>query len=263
LPSTSRPLATVILAAGQGKRMQDPTKPKVLYEIAGITLIGHVLKLAEFVRSERTIVIVGFGKEKVIEYVSSVFPNAEFATQAEQHGTGHAMQQTAAQLENYKGDILVLYGDVPLLSNETVSNLIEVHRNSIAKATVLSALYEDPTGYGRIVRSAEGQHLKAIIEERDATPEIKKIKEMNSGIYVFQAEYLYPALKKLQPNNDQKEYYLTDVFSLLIDEFGTDAVGIYQTKNPVEVSGVNTKDQLQVLENIFIGSHTKLHPSMI
>ncbi len=234
--------------------MQDPTKPKVLYEIAGIPLIGHVLKLAESVQSERAIVIVGFGKEKVIEYVSSVLPHAEFAIQSEQHGTGHAMQQTASQLENYEGDILVLYGDVPLLSNETVSNLIEVHRNSNAKATVLSALYEDPTGYGRIVRSDDGKHLKAIIEERDASADIKKIKEMNSGIYVFQAESLYPALKKLQPNNDQKEYYLTDVFSLLIEEFGTDSVAIYQTKDPVEVSGVNTKDQLLELEKVFLAS---------
>ncbi|MFI5263899.1 MAG: sugar phosphate nucleotidyltransferase, partial [Candidatus Kapaibacterium sp.] len=200
------------------------------------------------------IVIVGFGREKVMEYISSIAPGSEFVVQAEQHGTGHAMQQTSSLLENYKGDILVLYGDVPLLSENAVKQLLQVHRNSGAKATVLSAIYEDPTGYGRIVRSEDEKHLKAIIEERDANPEIKKIKEMNSGIYVFQAEYLYPALAKLQPNNDQKEYYLTDVFSSLIQEFGPASVAISQTKNPVEVSGVNTKDQLQELERVFLAN---------
>src|SRR5689334_8057957 len=200
--------------------MQDPTKPKVLYEIAGIPLIGHVLKLAQSAGSERTIVIVGFGKEKVIEYISSLFPETEFAIQAEQHGTGHAMQQTASLLEHYNGDILVLYGDVPLLSENSIKQLLDVHRNSGAKATVLSAIFDDPTGYGRIVRTNDGKYLKAIVEERDASPDIKQIKEMNSGIYVFNALYLYPALAKLQPNNDQKEYYLTDVFASLIEEFG-------------------------------------------
>ena len=232
--------------------MQDPTKPKVLYEIAGIPLVGHVLKLAKGIGSERTIVIVGFGKEKVIEYVSSSFPETEFAIQSEQLGTGHAMQQTADLLENYQGDILVLYGDVPLLSEASVKNLLEVHKNSGAKATVLSAIFEDPTGYGRIVRTDDGKYLKAIIEERDANAEIKKIKEMNSGIYVFQAAHLYPALANLQPDNNQKEYYLTDVFKLLIEEFGSSSVAIARTENPVEVSGVNTKEQLLELEKIYL-----------
>jgi bifunctional UDP-N-acetylglucosamine pyrophosphorylase/glucosamine-1-phosphate N-acetyltransferase len=254
LPDLSRSLATVILAAGQGKRMQDPTKPKVLYEIAGIPLIGHVLRLAQDARSERTIVIVGFGKEKVMEYISSGFPNVEFVVQAEQHGTGHAMQQTSSMLKEYRGDILVLYGDVPLLSETTVKDLLEVHRNSGAKATVLSAIYEDPAGYGRIIRSHDDKYLQAIVEERDANPEIKKIKEMNSGIYVFEAKYLYPALAKLQPNNDQKEYYLTDIFALLIEEFGTTSVAIHTTLDPLEVSGVNTKEQLLELENIYLKS---------
>ena len=231
--------------------MQDPTKPKVLYEIAGVPLIGHVLHLSEKVGSERTIVIVGFGKDKVMDYISSINPNSEFAIQAEQLGTGHALQQTGPLLENYRGDILVLYGDVPLLSKETVQNLLVTHTTSQAKATVLSAIYEDPTGYGRIVRSEDGKHLKEIIEERDASPEVKKIKEMNSGIYVFQAESLYPLLIKLQPNNQQKEYYLTDVFALLLEKFGSDAVSIYQTKKADEVSGINTKEQLQALEIIF------------
>jgi len=232
--------------------MQDPTKPKVLYELAGIPLIGHVLRLARNVGSERTIVIVGFGKEQVIEYISPHYSTVEFVPQAQQLGTGHAMQQTAELLEYYEGDILVLYGDVPLLSDLTINELLEVHRNSEAKATVLSAVYDDPTGYGRIIRFHDKKHLVKIIEERDASPEIKKIKEMNSGIYVFQAEYLYPALAKLEPNNDQKEYYLTDVFAQLIKEYGMSSVAIHRTLDPVEVSGVNTKEQLQDLESIYL-----------
>jgi bifunctional UDP-N-acetylglucosamine pyrophosphorylase/glucosamine-1-phosphate N-acetyltransferase len=252
LSTTTRPLATVILAAGQGKRMQDPTKPKVLYEIAGVPLIGHVLKLAGSIGSQRTIVIVGFGREKVIEYVSSVFPGTEFAIQAEQHGTGHAMQHTADLLQDFNGNILVLYGDVPLLSEASVKNLLEVHEYSGAKATVLSAVFEDPTWYGRIVRSHDGKYLQAIVEERDASPDIKEIKEMNSGIYVFGSEYLFPALAKLKPDNNQREYYLTDVFKIFIGEFGTSSVAISQTENPVEVSGINTKDQLLELEKIYL-----------
>ncbi|MDP4218844.1 MAG: NTP transferase domain-containing protein [Bacteroidota bacterium] len=252
MPQTFPPLATVILAAGQGKRMQDPTKPKVLYEIAGIPMIGHVLKLASQIGSQRTIAIVGFGKEQVNQYVSSAYPQTEFAIQSEQLGTGHAMQMTSGLLSNFEGDILVLYGDVPLLSESTVQTLLNTHRASGAKATVLSAIFEDPSGYGRIVRSDDGKHLKAIIEDRDADPEVKKIKEMNSGIYVFQAASLYPALAKITPNNNQKEYYLTDVFGILIGEFGTDSVAISVSRNPVEVSGVNTKDQLQELERIYL-----------
>ena len=252
MPTSSRPLATVILAAGQGKRMQDPTKPKVLYEIAGIPLVGHVLQLAKGIGSERTIVIVGFGKEKVISYASSSFPKTEFAVQTEQLGTGHAMQQTANLLENYSGDILVLYGDVPLLSGSTVKNLLEVHENSGALATVLSAIFEDPAGYGRIVRTHDEKYLESIIEDRDANPDIKAIKEINSGIYVFQAKYLYPALSQLKADNNQKEYYLTDVFKILIAEFGSSSVAISQTPDPIEVSGINTKDQLQELEKIYL-----------
>lgn len=232
--------------------MQDPTKPKVLYEIAGIPLVGHVLQLAKGIGSERTIVIVGFGKEKVIEYASSSFPETEFAVQAEQLGTGHAMQQTANLLENYSGDILVLYGDVPLLSASTVQNLLEVHENSGALATVLSAIFEDPAGYGRIVRTHDEKYLEAIIEDRDANPEVKAIKEINSGIYVFQAKYLYPTLSQLKADNNQKEYYLTDVFKILIAEFGSSSVAISQTLNSIEVSGINTKEQLLELEKIYL-----------
>jgi bifunctional UDP-N-acetylglucosamine pyrophosphorylase / glucosamine-1-phosphate N-acetyltransferase len=252
LATTTTPLVTVILAAGQGKRMQDPTKPKVLYELAGTPLIGHVLAQAKSVESSRTIVIVGFGRDKVIEYVKSVSPQSEFAVQDQQLGTGHALQQTTSVLEGFDGNILILYGDVPLLTNETIANLLDAHRSAGARATILSAIFDDPTGYGRIVRTDDGKHLKAIVEHRDASTEILAIREINSGIYVFDAKTLFAFLHKLETNNNQAEYYLTDVFKMIVEAYGEDSVALSVTQNPIEVSGVNTKDQLAALEEYYL-----------
>ena len=228
--------------------MQDPTKPKVLYEIAGKPLVGHVLDLANKIHSTKQVVIIGFGRDQVKAYIESSYSGVDFAVQEEQHGTGHAMMQTATHLADFDGDILVLYGDVPLLTQETATRLIENHRSSGAKATVLSSILDDPTGYGRIVRTADGKHLERIVEERDASPEIRQIKEWNSGIYVFDSTALYPILQELEPNNDQGEYYLTDVFTFLTELFGPEAVSVIMTSDPTEVAGINTKDQLTALE---------------
>lgn len=247
-----KPLAVVILAAGQGKRMQDPAKPKVLYEIAGKPLVAHVLDLAEKMHSIRKVVIVGFGREQVKEYIEKNYSGVQFVIQDEQLGTGHAMMQTAAHLQHFDGDILVLYGDVPLLSQATATKLLETHDSANAKATVLSSVLDDPAGYGRIVRTHDGRHLEKIVEERDATPKEKKIKEWNSGIYVFDAKTLYPILKQLEPNNEQGEYYLTDVFAFIISRYGPHAVSIMITEDSIEVAGVNTKDQLSALEREYV-----------
>jgi bifunctional UDP-N-acetylglucosamine pyrophosphorylase/glucosamine-1-phosphate N-acetyltransferase len=252
LSTQPKPLVTVILAAGQGKRMQDPTKPKVLYELAGKPLVGYVLDLAAGAASSRTVAIVGFGREHVMEYVTSIAAGTEFAIQDKQLGTGHALQQTTPLLNDFDGDILILYGDVPLLRQETVQSLIAAHRNSGARATILTAIFEDPTGYGRIIRTSDAKHLKAIVEERDASPEIKAIKEMNSGIYVFDAKTVFEFLDQLRTNNDQGEYYLTDVFAMITAKYGDDSVGLYVTDLPIEVSGVNTKDQLSELEGYYL-----------
>lgn len=232
--------------------MQDPTKPKVLYELAGTPLVGHVLAQAQGVDSSRTIVIVGFGRDKVINYVKSVAPQAEFAVQDQQLGTGHALQQTTPLLEGFDGNILILYGDVPLLSSETIANLLATHQSTGARATILSAIFEDPTGYGRIVRTGDGKHLKAIVEHRDASEEILKIQEINSGIYVFDAKTLFSFLHKLETNNNQAEYYLTDVFKMIVDAYGDASVALSVTPNAIEVSGVNTKDQLGALEEYYL-----------
>jgi UDP-N-acetylglucosamine diphosphorylase/glucosamine-1-phosphate N-acetyltransferase len=248
------PLVTVILAAGQGKRMQDPTKPKVLYELAGKPLVGHVLELAKSVDSERTIVIIGYGREKVKEYIESISPSTEYAVQEPLLGTGHALQQTTPLLNNFDGNILVLYGDVPLLQKETIEKLLASHIDSGARASILTAIFDSPAGYGRIVRSIDNKHLQAIVEDRDASPEVKLIKEINSGIYVFDAKTLFQFLDKLKTDNDQKEYYLTDVFSMIVAAYGDSSVALSVAELPIEVSGVNTKDQLSALEEYYLES---------
>jgi UDP-N-acetylglucosamine diphosphorylase/glucosamine-1-phosphate N-acetyltransferase len=250
----SKQLVTVILAAGQGKRMQDPTKPKVLYELAGKPLVGHVLDLAKNVASQRTIVIVGFGRDKVQAYIELVAPKTEFAIQEPLLGTGHALQQTTPLLGNFDGNILVLYGDVPLLQQATIERLLASHSEAGVRATILTAIFDNPAGYGRIVRTNDGKHLKAIIEHRDASDEVREIKEINSGIYVFDAKTLFEFLDKLKTDNDQKEYYLTDVFSMIVASYGDHSVALSVAELPIEVSGVNTKEQLAALEEYYLES---------
>ena len=245
---TDTNLAVVILAAGQGKRMQDPTKPKVLYELADKPLVGHVLDLAKRLGAGRIITIVGFGREKVISYINDSYKGVEFAIQSEQLGTGHAVRQTQGLLDFYSGDVLILYGDVPLTSEATLKSMLATHYKSGAKATVLSTMIDNPTGYGRIVRSSDGKHLEKIVEEKDADDQIRRIREINSGICIIDSEELFRALTEVTPNNSQKEYYLTDVFTILIARHGKQAVALEVAPDPIEVTGVNTKEQLQELE---------------
>lgn len=244
-------LAAVIMAAGQGKRMQDPTKPKVLYPLAEKPLVSYVISLCQQLGCDRTIAIIGYGRDQVQSYLQEAFPFVETAIQDQQLGTGHAVQQAEASLNGFEGDILVLSGDVPLLTIETARNLITQHKTSNALATVLTVDLENPHGYGRIVRSG-GSTLEKIVEEKDATDDIRKLREINSGIYVFNAQALFPALSGLSNQNAQGEYYLTDVFASIIAEHGSDRVAVYKGTDPIEVSGVNTKDQLLELEAEFL-----------
>ncbi len=242
-----RPLASVIMAAGQGKRMQDPTLPKVLYPIGGEPMLGHVVRLCEQVKAFPIICIIGYGRDAVSAYLSEKFPDARIAIQEEQLGTGHAVQQAEQQLAGFDGDVLILSGDVPLLTAGTASRLIQEHRSKNVVASVLSVLLPDPTGYGRIIRTNTG-NLEKIVEQKDATPEEQSINEINSGIYVFDANVLFDVLKRIDRKNAQGEYYLTDTFKLIIEQFGPDAVAVVSTNDPIEVSGVNTKEQLTALE---------------
>ncbi len=242
------PLAALIMAAGQGKRMLNPDMAKVMYTVGGIPMIGHVVECARRFGAERVIAIVGHRREAVMEYLAGHDGRVEFAVQAEQLGTGHAVRQAEPLLKHFDGDLVILSGDVPLLRPETVAAMVARHRERRAAVTVLTAVPEDPTGYGRIVRAADGC-IERIVEQKDATPEERDIREINSGIYVFRAAPLFEALGRITNDNAQGEYYLPDVFEL----FARDHLHLepWPASSFDEIRGANTREQLEELNAIF------------
>jgi UDP-N-acetylglucosamine pyrophosphorylase len=237
-----RNFATVIMAAGKGTRMKNAEKAKVMFEVAGKPMIEHVVDLAVALQSLRTIAIVGFQRELVMSHLSRVSSSVEFAVQDPQLGTGHAVMQTKGLLSDFKGDVLVLSGDVPLLTMSTIRDLISYHHQKKAVATILTADLDDPAGYGRILRDAE-DHVIGIVEHRDATDEQKKVREINSGIYIFDNEHMFDALAHINPHNAQNEYYLTDVFGYYWKH--AMRVAAKKADDFNEIRGVNTVAQLE------------------
>ncbi|MGX6606904.1 bifunctional UDP-N-acetylglucosamine diphosphorylase/glucosamine-1-phosphate N-acetyltransferase GlmU [Micromonosporaceae bacterium Da 78-11] len=230
----------VVLAAGEGKRMKSAT-PKMLHPLLGRTLLGHVLTAAGAARAEQTIVVVGHQADRVTEHLVEIAPAAVPVLQAEQNGTGHAVRIALAAVPEATGTVVVLNADVPLLRPETVAGLIEAHEAGARGATVLAAEVGDPTGLGRIVRDAAGG-LERIVEERDASTEVRRIREINAGIYAFDLASLREALSKLSTDNDQGEEYLTDVFGLLAT--AGNPVGVFVAPDAVETLGCNDRAEL-------------------
>lgn len=248
--TSERPLATVVLAAGKGKRMKDPGRAKVMFELNGKPMIHFVVDVAYSIAASRVIVIVGHQRETIMDYVRASHPDAEAVVQAEQRGTGHAVLQTKTTLENFQGDVLVLSGDVPLLTRTTLANLVRNHRETKAVATILTAEMENPRGYGRIIRNKDGSVLK-IVEERDATAEEKAVREINSGIYVFEKEKLFDSLGHITPHNVQNEYYLTDVFEYFWRmKWNVSAI---KASDEQEILGINTVEQLEAARAVLRG----------
>lgn len=241
-----QPLAVVIMAAGKGTRMKDPTKAKVMFEIDGKPLIHFVIELAQRLHAQRIISIVGFQRETVEGYVRSAFPSVEIAVQAEQKGTGHAVIQTEKHLRSFNGHVLVLSGDVPLLTEQTMLSLIHHHDDEGANATILTADFENPAGYGRVIRNADGS-VKRIVEHKDATAEELAITEINSGIYIFERDLLFDALGHVSPHNVQNEYYLPDVF----EYYWKHGKKVLAVKGDMkEIHGINTVEQLEEARQI-------------
>ncbi len=240
-------LAVVILGAGKGTRMKNPDMAKVMYEINGKPMVEYVVELVVKLQTLRTIVVVGWQKQAVVDHISKVNPNVEFVEQSEQLGTGHAVLQTATALKEFEGDVLVLSGDVPLLTEKTARALVGFHRASDAVATILTADVDDPTGYGRIVRNQDGS-VKRIVEHKGAGKKELAIKEINSGIYLFDRVKLFGCLAEVTPNNVEGEYYLTDVFELFWkNKWRVSAV---KAIDAVEVMGINDLEQLEMARNI-------------
>lgn len=233
----------VVLAAGEGKRMKSAT-PKVLQPLLGRTLLGHVLHVASEIHTDRTVVVVGHKAEQISAFVAEVAPEAVPVLQAEQNGTGHAVRIALDATPDLTGTVVVLSGDVPLLRPETVEALLATHEKAGAAATVLSAEVEVPGGLGRIVRGADG-NLERIVEAKDASDAERRIREINSGIYAFDAALLREALGKLSTDNAQGEEYLTDVFAILAGQ--GHPVAIEVAEFAYETLGCNDRAELAKL----------------
>ncbi|MET7836622.1 bifunctional UDP-N-acetylglucosamine diphosphorylase/glucosamine-1-phosphate N-acetyltransferase GlmU [Micromonospora sediminicola] len=236
----------VVLAAGEGKRMKS-SLPKVLHPLLGRTLLGHVLAAAGPLGADRTVVVVGHGADQVREHLTQVAPAATPVLQERQLGTGHAVRIALDAVPDATGTVVVINGDVPLLRPATVEALVEAHEGAGAAATVLAAEVPDPTGLGRIVRDTQGQ-LEQIVEERDATPQQRALREINAGIYAFDVARLREALGKLSTDNDQGEEYLTDVFALLRD--AGEPVAVHCAADHVETLGCNDRVELAGLRRL-------------
>lgn len=244
----TKDFSIVILAAGKGKRMNNPELPKVLVELKGKPLIKYVIDTSLSLGPERIIAIVGHHKEKVVEYLDGIYGlMVEFAEQNEQFGTGHAVDQTKDLFENSDTNILILSGDVPLIRTATLSRFLREYFETGADLSVLTADTENPKGYGRIVRDPDSNFLK-IVEEKDASEEVREIKEFNSGVYLVKSRLLFTALGKVSNNNAQGEYYLTDIIEILKNEGCKVIAG--KLANDKELLGINSYENLIEMEKI-------------
>lgn len=238
---TDSRLAVIVLAAGQGTRMKS-RRPKVLHPLAGVPLLGHVLATARELAAAHVVTVVRHERDAVAAAVAELLPEAIVADQDEIPGTGRAVEVGVAALpDDFDGDVVVVSGDVPLLDAGTLSGLLDAHRRAAAAATVLSAIVDDPTGYGRVVRDADGG-LDRIVEHRDAGDDELAITEINSGTYVFATAALRAQLPRLGAQNAQGERYLTDVIGLLRGD-GQGVAAMPATESWI-VEGVNDRAQL-------------------
>ncbi|NMB33752.1 MAG: bifunctional UDP-N-acetylglucosamine diphosphorylase/glucosamine-1-phosphate N-acetyltransferase GlmU [Clostridium sp.] len=253
----------LILAAGEGTRMKS-RKAKVLHEICGMSLLEWVHHSVKKAGIKKTVVVVGHKAEEVKEKMGD---QVGYAFQKEQLGTGHAVMQAQDHINNNEGHILVLCGDTPLISSETISEAVNFHKTYNNSATIITAEFQEPDGYGRIVRDESGA-VKKIVEHKDAKDDEKNIKEINSGMYCFNAKDLKTALAGLSNNNSQGEYYLTDTIEILLN--GGKNVGAYKVGDNKEVLGINDRVQLayasgiiknKILENIMRNGATIIDPT--
>lgn len=250
-------IKAVILAAGKGTRMKSETTPKVLHQIMGKTLLGYVLdNVKNFVSEEY--VIVGHHAQEVENFVKSNYENAKTVLQSPQLGTGHAVSMVCPDLQNYDGLVLILCGDTPLVQEETLKKFVEYHKSQNSDITVMSTLFDNPTGYGRIIREQDNS-LQCIVEEKDANTEQKAVKEVNAGIYCLNWGKIKDAFGQLKSNNAQGEYYLTDIISW--GKTKALKVNAYILENSDEIYGINSR--LNLAQAAKMMNHRNLERYMI
>ncbi|HEY0069052.1 MAG TPA: bifunctional UDP-N-acetylglucosamine diphosphorylase/glucosamine-1-phosphate N-acetyltransferase GlmU [Chloroflexia bacterium] len=266
----SQPLSVVVLAAGLGKRMQS-RQPKVLHRLAGLPLAAHVLRALAPLSPTSTVLVVGHGAKQVEDALGSSYGldgslPITYAHQPEQLGTGHAVLMAREALRGYHGPVLVLYGDTPLIRTDTLNQLLSRHRQSRPHITMLTAIAEDPSGYGRVMRDKD-QNVLAVVEERNASLTQRAISEINSGVYVFESDWLWPSLHGIEPNQASGEYYLTDLAAVAIkEERGTGTTSslamaargkrrllTFTLDGMEEAMGINSRAQLAEAEAIVQG----------
>jgi len=238
-------MIVIILAAGKGTRMKSDIA-KVLHTIHGKTLLQYVSDLAHKINPERIFVVVGFQRDKVIKTLES--DKVEFINQEKQLGTGHAVKQVIPYLRDYDEEILVLPGDVPFLSENSLKKIIRTHRLHNAAITLLTTEKKNPTGYGRILRNSNNR-VEKIVEEVDCSNSEKTIKEVNAGIYCFTKKFLLEFLEKMDKNNSQKEYYLTDMVKIACKV--PLRIMSVRVKDPNEAYGINTKESLKKAQKLY------------
>ncbi len=238
-------LKAVVLAAGKGTRLHSEKNdlPKVMRLANGRPLISYVLEAIDFIPKTDTTIVVGYKKEAIL----SAFTGYGFAEQTEQLGTGHAVMAAAPALDNFGGSVLVCCGDMPLISKASFLELVDTHVREKNDCTILSGTSDEPLDYGRIVRDGSGAFLR-LVEHKDCSEDERKIKELNSGVYIFKAQLLLGALGKLRCDNAQREYYLTDIPGILKSEGGK--IGICRRHLGSELLGVNTPEQLELVEKL-------------
>ena len=249
-------IKSIILAAGKGTRMKSET-PKVLHTIFDKALVAYVLDAVNSTGlCDENFVIVGHQAEKVSEYVNANYQNTKTVLQSPQLGTGHAVSMALPYLNDYDGDIIILCGDTPLITSETLKDFINEHYNTESDLTVMSAIFENPTNYGRIKRTSSNK-LDSIVEEKDASVEEKSIKEINAGIYCINWKKIKPAFAELKTNNAQGEYYLTDIIKWA--NLQNLNVNVYTLKNNEEIFGINSKQHLAEATKILNTKVLKRH----
>jgi bifunctional UDP-N-acetylglucosamine pyrophosphorylase / glucosamine-1-phosphate N-acetyltransferase len=244
--SMSGPAAVIVLAAGEGTRMKNST-PKVLNEVCGRTMLGHVMAAARELRPGRLVVVVGDAGGPVARYLAEYAPDALAVVQARRGGTGHAVRTVVETLGTIDGTVVVTYGDTPLLRGRTLAGLVAAHESAGAAVTALVARADDPAGYGRIIRDPAGD-FAAVVEQADASPQELAIDEINTGMYAFDGSLLGDALSRMSTDNAKGEEYLTEVLSILSsDGF---PVGTVWCEDFGEILGVNDQAQLAIARRV-------------
>jgi bifunctional UDP-N-acetylglucosamine pyrophosphorylase/glucosamine-1-phosphate N-acetyltransferase len=243
----ARPLAAIILAAGKGKRMNSDL-PKVVHPVAGRPMVCWVVDAVRQAGADQVIVVVGHGSDAVQQALADQ-REVTFVTQAQQLGTGHAVDQTRSHFASQRDiDVFVLAGDGPLIRPQTLNKMVTLHRSSNAAATLATSVIPDPTGYGRIIRDSSGGGFKQIVEHKDATPAQREIREVNPSYYCFQGGPLFDALTRIENNNASGEYYLTDVLPLMLSK-GL-RVEVIDAVPPEDVLSINDPQQLAEVDGI-------------